>query len=335
MDILQVYFPDSSYFGALTGWLARVPHIVRTRNNLGYALTPWGRRLGRLCNRVVSRTIANCEACRQSLLADEGPPPESVIVLENGVDLSRFPDVLPVSQRTGPRRVGMVGNLRPIKQPELLVRAAARVCAAHPDVTFQIAGEGEQRPALERLVRELGLEGRFLLPGATADVPCFLAELEVAVLCSRSEGMPNAVLEYMAAGRPIVATAVGGTVELLHDEVTGLLVPHGDAISLANAIDRLLRDRALATRLGEAARRRALERYSREAMVRRFEDFYQSLVRERLERGDCHGAERVQSTQYSVLSTLYSVLSTRPRRREQPLSESYESVAQFTTDEAT
>jgi glycosyltransferase involved in cell wall biosynthesis len=278
IDVLQLYFPDSTYFGVLTGWLARVPHLVRTRNNLGYALTPWACRLGRLCNRVISRTIANCEACRQSLLADEGPPPESVVVLEGGVDLSRFLGLPAVNERTGPRRVGMVGNLRPIKEPELLVRAAAIVCAAHPDVTFHIAGEGELRPYLEKQVRALRLEGRFFLAGATADVPGFLGNLDVAVLCSRSEGLSNAVLEYMAAGRPIVVTAVGGNVELIEDGVTGLLAPPGDVSSLALAISRLLEDRRLAARLSAAARRRAVERYSHEARVRRFEDFYVELL---------------------------------------------------------
>src|SRR5262249_45057347 len=95
---------------------------------------------------------------------------------------------------------------------------------------------------------------------------------------SRSEGMSNAVLEYMAAGRPIVATAVGGNVELINDGVTGLLVPSDDTRALASGIARLLTDRALAARLGAAARRRAIERYGREAMVRRFEGFYESLA---------------------------------------------------------
>ena len=278
IDVLQVYFPDSTYFGVLSGWLARIPHVVRTRNNIGYSLSPWGRLLGRLCNRVVNRTIANCEACRQSLLSDEGPLPETVVVLENGVDLSRFLALPPVEARVEHPRVGMVGNLRPVKDPALFVRAAARASAAHPEVTFQIAGEGELRPSLEQQVRELGLDGRFILPGATADVPGLLGQLDVAVLCSRSEGMSNAVLEYMAAGRPIVATAVGGNVELLEDGVTGLLVPSGDVVGLASAINRLLDDRALAARLGAAARRRSVERYSREAMVRRFEDFYVKLL---------------------------------------------------------
>jgi glycosyltransferase involved in cell wall biosynthesis len=281
IDVLQVYFHDSTVFGVLTGWLAHVPHVVRTRNNLGYSSTPWRRRIGRACNWIVDRTIANCEACRQSLLADEGPPPESVVVLENGVDVSRFSNLPPVSARPAPPRVGMVGNLRPVKDPELLVRAAAEVLAVRPDVTFQIAGQGELRPDLEQQVRALGMEGQFLLPGAIADVPGFLGGLDVAVLCSRSEGMSNAVLEYMAAGRPIVATAVGGTVELLADGVTGLLTPPGDARGLAMAIIRLLEDRPLAASLGAAARRRAIERFSREAMVRRFEDFYVELLANR------------------------------------------------------
>jgi glycosyltransferase involved in cell wall biosynthesis len=282
IDILQVYFPDSTYFGVLCGWLSRVRHIVRTRNNLGYSLTPWGRRLGRLCNRVVNCTVANCEACRLSLLADEGPAPESVIVLENGVDLARFLYVPPVEEHAGQPRVGMVGNLRPVKNPELLVRAAAEVCRSHPGTKFAIAGEGELRPILHQRIRSLGLGDRFHLPGATADVPGFLAKLDVAVLSSRSEGMSNAVLEYMAAGRPIVATAVGGNVELIDDGETGLLAPPDDTRGLALAIQRLLTDTAFAARLGAAARRRAIERYSREAMVRRFENFYESLAASRM-----------------------------------------------------
>ena len=278
IDVLQVYFPDSTWFGVPCAWLARVPHIVRTRNNLGYSQTSWGRRLGRLCNRFVHQTIANCEACRQSLLADEGPSPESVIVLENGVDLARFLEVPPGEARTGSPRVGMVGNLRPIKNPGLLVRAAADVRRSHPGTTFTIAGEGQLRPFLHQQIRALGLSDCIRLPGSTADIPNFLTNLDVAVLCSRSEGMSNAVLEYMAAGRPIVATAVGGNVELIEDNVTGLLVPSDDARALASAIQQLLTDRAFAARLGAAARRRAFERYSREAMVRRFEEFYESLA---------------------------------------------------------
>lgn len=280
IDVVQAYFPDSSYFGLPAAWLAGVPHRLRTRNNLGHWLTPLHRRLGRLLNAFTTGTVANCRAARNALLAAEGPQPETVSVLENGVDHDRFLAV-PSSSTPGtggPRRVGVAANLRAVKGLDVLLDAAARLAAAHPDLLFQVAGEGEMRQSLEQSARECGLEKRFQFLGAVADVPMFLTGLDVAVLSSRAEGMSNALLEYMAAGRAIVATEVGAAPDLIEDNVHGLLVPPGDAGRLADAIDRLLRQPELARRLGEAARRRSRDRYSREAMVDRFTDFYEGLV---------------------------------------------------------
>jgi glycosyltransferase involved in cell wall biosynthesis len=282
IDVLQAYFPDSSYFGVPLAWLAGVRHRLRTRNNVGHWLTPLHRALGRALNLFTTGTVANCEAARAALLAAERPCPESVVVLENGVDLGRFLD-LPLPPMRGPEdgaRVGAVANLRAVKGLDVLLEAAALLREAHPRATFAVAGEGEQRAELEGTANRAGLYGRFLLPGATSDVPGFLSALDIAVLPSRAEGMPNALLEYMAAGRPIVATAVGATPEMLEDGEHGLLVPPGDAARLAGAIGRLLREPELARRLGAAARRRARERYGREAMVRRFEGFYAALLTE-------------------------------------------------------
>jgi glycosyltransferase involved in cell wall biosynthesis len=281
IDVLQTYFPDSSYLGIPAAWLARVPHRLRTRNNLGHWLTPTHRLLGRLLNRFATGTVANCEAARQALLADERPRPETVVVLENGVDFDRFRGVPPVAARASasPLRVGVTANLRPVKGLDVFLTAAAELAAEHPDVEFVVAGEGEKRGSLEAEAAARGLAGRFRLPGAVADVPGFLAGLDVAVLSSHAEGMSNALLEYMAAGRPVVATAVGAAPELIEDGVHGLLVPPGDAGRLAAAVGRLLRDPDLARRLGDAARRRARDRYGREAMVERFTEFYEHLCR--------------------------------------------------------
>jgi glycosyltransferase involved in cell wall biosynthesis len=321
IDVVQAYFPDSSYFGIPIAWLAGVKHRLRTRNNIGHSQTPLHRRLGCALNVFTTRTIANCAAARRALLEAEQPRPETVVVLENGVDLDRFAGIPPLtaqpphlqplsplggrgepvllpSPRRGeglgvfflpsPRggeglgargpRVGIVANLRPVKGLTEFISAAARVSGRYPRAMFAVAGEGELRAELERQAVAAGLAGRFELPGCVADVPRFLAGLDVVVLCSHAEGMSNALLEYMAAGRPIVATAVGATPDLVADGVHGLLVPPRDAPRLADAIEHLLDDRELAQRLGAAARRRALEHYSREAMVRRFEEFYLALV---------------------------------------------------------
>lgn len=276
IDVLQVYFPESTYFGVPLARLARVPHLLRTRNNLGYWMTPWHRRLGRWCDRLTDGLVANCAACRDAVVADEGMDPHRVVVLENGVDLARFPD--PGRRGTGAPLVGVTANLRPVKGLETFLDAMKGVRTTHPGVRSAIAGEGPLRPTLEELRQARNLTDCLDFRGTVTDIPSFLAELAIAVLPSLSEGLSNALLEYMAAGRAIVATAVGGNVHLIEDGKSGLLVPPGDAQALAAAVRRLLDDPTLAVRLGRSARRRAEECFSREAMVRRFEALYLGLV---------------------------------------------------------
>ncbi len=280
IDVLQTYFPDSSYFGILAGWLAGVPHRLRTRNNIGHWLTAGHRRLGRWLNRLTTGTIANCAAARQALLDAEGPPAESVVVLENGVDAERFL-ALPLPTPTATPVVGSVANLRQVKGLDVLVAAASQVLAACPGVRFRVAGEGEERPCLEADIQTRGLGEAFALPGRSLDVPGFLAGLDIAVLASRAEGMPNAVLEAMAAGRPVVASAVGAVPDLIEHDRHGLLVPPGDADALAGAILRLLTAPEEARVFAERARERVVAKYSRAAMIQRFETYYANLARPR------------------------------------------------------
>jgi L-malate glycosyltransferase len=277
IDVVQAYFPDSSYFGLPAARLAGVPHRLRTRNNLGHWLTPLHRRLGRLLNRVATGTVVNCGAAKDALIAAEGPSVKNVTVLANGVDHEHFLAVPSLSARSFGAVIGAAANLRPVKGLDLLLDAAARLKNDHPDLVCRIAGEGEMRGDLEESARRHGLADRFQLLGSVADVPAFLGGLDVAILPSRSEGMSNALLEYMAAGRAIVATSVGAAAELIDDGVHGLLVPPNDAGLLAEAMDRVLKNPDMARRMGEAARRRARECYSREAMVERFTNFYERL----------------------------------------------------------
>lgn len=150
----------------------------------------------------------------------------------------------------------MVGNLREVKGPDVFIRAAQTVIQAWPDTHFEIAGGGNSAP-YEELIDLLGLRKSVRLLGPVVDVPAFLATLDVAVLPSRAEGLSNALLEYLAAGRPIVATRVGANSELIEDEENGRLVESGNVKELAHAIISFLSDESAALGMARNARHTA------------------------------------------------------------------------------
>jgi glycosyltransferase involved in cell wall biosynthesis len=280
-DVAQIYFHDSAYFGVPVAKLCGVKHVVRVRNNLGYQQTRKHRVMSRLIRPWVSGVLTNSELGRDAIAQMDRVPVERVTVIENGVDLERYrwsPSPLE-GEGLGVRGpvVVTVANLRPIKNIDGLMRAAVRVLERFPTARFEVAGDGEQRAELVKLHAELKLGERFVLRGSVADVPGFLRGVDVAVLPSHSEGMSNAVLEYMAAGKPVVATAVGANPKLLHD--CGLLVPPNDPGALVTALCEMLSDPAARARLGTSARAKVEAEYSRAAMLRRFEQFYTGLAK--------------------------------------------------------
>lgn len=279
IDVLQTYFPDSSYIGALAAWLAGVRCVLRTRFNVGYWMTLSHRWLGRLATRLASATVTNSDACRQAVIRDEWANPDRVHIVPNGVDLGAFASIPPLQVSPDrPWRIGMLSRLRPIKDPVLFVEAARRVIDQHANVEFVLGGDGELRGEVEARIQTLELTERFRLVGRVDDVPGFLRQFDIAVLSSKSEGSPNAVLEYLAAGRAVVATAVGGTPDLLEDGVHGLLVPAGDVGALSGALRRLIDDPLLAERLAAAGRQRALDCYAPRRRAGRYEEIYFDLL---------------------------------------------------------
>lgn len=277
-DVLQVYFLDSAYFGAPVAKLCGVRKVLRVRNNLGYWLTRKHRLLGRMIRPFVDATLTNTEAGRESLLKEDGSSPDRVVVLENGVDTARFNRFLLPDTSKRRVRVGCVANLRPVKNIDGLMRAAKVALERFPQLVFEVAGDGEHREELERLHAELGLGERFVLRGSVADVAGFLRTVEIAVLPSHSEGMSNALLEYMSAGRAVIATDVGANAKLVEHERSGLIVPPGDEAAVVDAIARYVEKPLRAASYGAAARTRVEAGYSRDAMTRRFEAFYRGLV---------------------------------------------------------
>jgi glycosyltransferase involved in cell wall biosynthesis len=251
-----------------------VPVRLGSRRELNPDKTRGQIRLQRLAYRFASKVVANSSAA-QAMLRSEGLAPTSIAVIPNGVHVDSFPPRRAERPRGGPPTVITVANLRPEKNHETLIAAAAVLAPRFPGLRLRIVGTGPRREALQALVASRGLHHHVEFLGHREDVPALLADADVFVLPSRSEAFPNSAIEAMAAGLPVVATAVGGLRELIDDGRTGLLVPRpDDAGALAGAVERVLADDALAARLGAAARAEARERYSFDRMVGAFEDLY-------------------------------------------------------------
>jgi glycosyltransferase involved in cell wall biosynthesis len=197
------------------------------------------------------------------------------------VDTNRFNRFLLPDTSKKRVRVGCVANLRPIKNVDGFMRAAKIALDRHPQLWFEVVGEGDERPMLERLRAELGLGDRFVLKGSLADVGGFLRTVEILVLPSHSEGMSNALLEAMSAGRAVIATDVGANATLVQHDKSGLITAPGDEAGIADAIGRYLQQPLRAAAYGAAARTRVETCFSRDAMTRRFEDFYEGLAHHR------------------------------------------------------
>jgi len=277
-DVLQAYFLDSAYFGVPLARWAGISRVLRVRNNLGYWLTPRHRLMNRIIRPLVDLTLTNTEAGKAALMERDGLAADRVAVLENGVDTHRFNRFLLPDTSKKRVRIGCVANLRAVKNVDGLMRAAKLALDRHPHLRFEVAGEGEERGTLEKLHAELGLGDRFVLKGSVADVSGFLRTVEIAVLPSHSEGMSNALLEAMSAGRAVIATDVGANAKLVRHEKSGLIVPARDEAAIARGIERYLEQPLRAAAYGAAARTHVEAEYSREAMTRRFEDFYERLV---------------------------------------------------------
>jgi glycosyltransferase involved in cell wall biosynthesis len=249
--VLHAFLFHSYIIAAPAARLARVPVLVAGRRSLSDFKR--GRRwvlvLERAATAMTDLLIANAEAVAADARDSEGVPADKVIVIYNGLPDAAFTVPARTGGRPGRPVVLCVANLKPYKGHRFLVEAAGMLRERGLEVTLRLVGDGPERPALEALAVRHGVDARFL--GARTDADRLLADVDVAVLPSLTEGLSNAVMEAMAAGRPVVATEVGGTGELLRDR--GILVPPGDAAALADGLERLLTDAGYADGLAAAA----------------------------------------------------------------------------------
>jgi glycosyltransferase involved in cell wall biosynthesis len=260
----------SNVFGLPAAALARVPVRVGNRREINPGKSPSAIALQRGAYTCAHAVVANSRAAADRLLL-EHVPRRKVAVIPNGLDGARF---LARRPRARLRTIVMVANLRAEKGHDVLIEAAVEVLRRHPDARFELVGDGPMRDTLGALAAARGVADAVTFAGHCDDVAARLAAADLFVLPSRSEAFPNAVLEAMAAGLPIVASGVGGILELIDDGRTGVLVPPGEADALADGLCRVIADPALAARLGDAGRAEAHARYSFDRMVGTFERLY-------------------------------------------------------------
>jgi glycosyltransferase involved in cell wall biosynthesis len=282
-DIVHTFLFGSNVIGTLAAKTAGVPIVITSRRSLGFFKDgrPHYALFQSLANRFTDVVVANSEAVRQDTLRRERLDPAKVRLIANGVDVDRFtnPPLTPAIRTTlglgpGPLVV-VVANLIPYKGLDYFVDAWGEVVRSMPAARAVVVGDGPARADLEARATKMGDSIRFI--GSRDDVATVLAAADLVVQSSLYEGFPNAMLEAMAAGRPVVATAVGGTAEAVVAERTGVLVPPRDSAALAAAMVRLLGDRDLAERFGRAGQARVSSEFSVSQMVRRYADLYMAV----------------------------------------------------------
>lgn len=289
IDIVQTFFEDSIFVALLGALLARHRTILlssRRDIGLGTANQPWYHRLyGKIlpwANRRFAGIVANSEEVRNYVSRRERTPQSKIKVIYNGVAVTQSPLSAPpaiIARRPNDIWIAIVGSLTPVKRHDLLIHAFASL--HHGDsgnaVSLLVLGDGPERLRLGELARTEGVGEHVYFAGAVGNVEQWLQHVNIGVLCSDREGLSNAILEYMVAGLPVVATQVGGNPELV-DSNNGFCVPSGNVAALATALRQLIADPGLRERLGQASRTRVLREFSWERTMSETENYYRGLV---------------------------------------------------------
>jgi L-malate glycosyltransferase len=280
-DLVHAHIYASAVAAAIATRGTGLPVVITEHTEASWQ-NRWARRCSQWTYRRARRIISVSTPIERRLIERDGVPPQLVTLIPNAVipasgnppDLA---DTLPDGWSEGPL-VGVVARLQPEKGVATFLKAAAHASKVSPEVRFLVVGDGPLREELLDLVGRVGLRERVRFLGYRADARALTGLLDVLVVPSLTEGSPLIVLEAMAAGVPVVASAVGGIPDQVRHGVEGILVPPDDPDALAGALGALLGDPAHAHRLGEAGRRRTENEFSHEALVRRIEAVYRAAL---------------------------------------------------------
>jgi len=288
--ILRTHKYRSNFYGRPAAWLAGVPVIISSEHNIYIDKEfRYGRRIvNHLLSRITDKMIAVSDAIGNDIVKYDWIEPSKVQVIRNGVDTEKFSGVKETDLlrkelllNRGEIVLGFTGRLVVNKGLKYLIDAAVLLKEQMVNFKILIIGKGSLFDELKEMAKSKDVLDKIVFAGERRDIPALLSCFDVYVLPSIKEGLPNALLEAMAAGKPIVATTVGGIPEIIEHGINGLLVPPGDAGSLAKAIKKLIDDSRQAGKLGLAARQSVLNNHSIKATARTWQTLYLSLLKEK------------------------------------------------------
>jgi glycosyltransferase involved in cell wall biosynthesis len=285
-DVLCCHGYKADILGQAAARLARIPVVAVSRGWTAESLKvrlyeAFDRLALRGMDRVICVSEGQAEKVRRAGIREE-----RVVVIPNAIRTSRFDRRAPAGQkilhglfaRPPAQVVAAAGRLSSEKGFEHLVEAARLLAGDHPETGFVLFGDGLLREPLRRQIAAAGLEGRFVLAGFRDDLDRLLPFVDVLAVSSLTEGLPNVILEAMAAAVPVVATAVGGVPELVEDGATGYLAPPADAAALAERLGRLLHSDTDRQAFGQAGRRRVARHFTFDAQARAYRELFESLT---------------------------------------------------------
>ena len=287
VDLLHTYLFHANLLGRIVGKLAGVPVIISSERTMGYE-GKHRKVMNRITSPLATAFTANSHAVKNFMVEEIRLPEEKINVIYNGVDLEMFE--LKVEKEKMRKSLGVeredmvcvtVARLDVLKGVSYLIKAARKVVEEKPNTRFLIVGDGPLKKELKKLSNRLGLDEHVFFLGLRHDIPEILKSSDIFILPSVWEGLPNAVLEAMAAGLPIVATKTAGVPELVSEGETGFLAEPKNPDALAETIIRSLSHKEKLEEMGRIGRKRVEEFFSLEKMIKENELFYEGLIKEK------------------------------------------------------
>jgi len=292
IKILVTYHEGSDIWGSIIAKMAGVPVIISSRRDMGYLLNYKHNLVYRFVNHLFDKIIVVSNAVGQYVCKNQSVNPQKIVTIYNGIEIEdRTVNLFNKSsllrssyvKNSQALVVGITASIRPIKGLRYLLEAASGIISKLPNTVFLIVGSYKYDEGcyqvLRSLVKDLGLDNNVFFTGDCSDVMPYINIMDVCVISSLNEGFSNSILEYMACGKPVVATRVGGNVEAVVDGETGFLVSPKDSRSLATKIIQLLDDKELRSQMGLMGHTRVKELFQFDRMISETNDLFMDILR--------------------------------------------------------